>query len=418
MIDQLKEAPIREGLMKYLKSTVIAVLAFAAFSPAAAQTEVKIGLIAPMSGPWARQGDLMLKGANLAIDDINKQGGIKSLGGAKLKLIVFDAGDNVEKAKNAAQRMIAQEPDLVGATGAWLSSFTLGVTEVTERAELPVLTLSYSDQITARGFKYIFQTSLTGGGQANNAMPGLIKLGESATGKKLQTVAIIQDNTAAAVAFAKPMREGGLQKLGLRLVVDETFTPPLSDCTPLIQKVRSARPEVLLLLPTAIPDDKLCLEKLNEFGLGKGRVPVISNGAHIAAPDMLKNLGPDLLEGVMTVVGNWSGKGQEQIMKDFVAKTGEPWITQDSLSTYGDMWIFKEALEKAASADRKKIADAIRTMDTTEGPAKYFPGGRVKFDDMGRRVDADLAIVQWQKGVPVTVYPVGTALAQPIWPRQ
>ena len=130
-------------------------------------------------------------------------------------------------------------------------------------------------------------------------------------------------------------------------MVDETFTPPLSDCTPLIQKVRSSRPEILLLLPTAIPDDKLCLEKLNEFGLGRGRVPVISNGAHIAAPDMLKNLGKDLLEGVMTVVGNWSGKGQEQIMKEFVAKTGEPWITQDSLSTYGDMWIFKEALEKA-----------------------------------------------------------------------
>ncbi|MGB6587637.1 MAG: ABC transporter substrate-binding protein, partial [Pseudolabrys sp.] len=79
------------------------------YTPAAAQTtEVKIGLIAPMSGPWARQGELMLKGANLAIDDINTQGGIKSLGGAKVKLLVFDAGDSVEKAKNAAQRMIAQ----------------------------------------------------------------------------------------------------------------------------------------------------------------------------------------------------------------------------------------------------------------------------------------------------------------------
>jgi branched-chain amino acid transport system substrate-binding protein len=90
-------------------------------APALAQTkEVKIGLIAPMSGPWARQGDLMLKGANLAIEDINKQGGIKSLGGAMLKLLVFDAGDSVEKAKNAAQRMIAQEPDLIGATGSWL----------------------------------------------------------------------------------------------------------------------------------------------------------------------------------------------------------------------------------------------------------------------------------------------------------
>src|SRR6516165_1464713 len=237
-----------------------------ASGPTAAQTkEVKLGLIAPMSGPWARQGDLMLKGANLAVEDINKQGGIKSLGGATVKLLVFDAGDSVEKAKNAAQRMTAQEPDLVGATGSWLSSFTLSVTEVTERAELPVLTLSYSDQITARGFKYVFQTSLTGSGQANSAMPALLRLAENATGKRLQTVAIIQDSTAASVAFAKPMREGGLQKLGLRLVVDETFTPPLSDCTQLIQRVRSAQPEILLLLFTAIPDDKLCLEKMYEL---------------------------------------------------------------------------------------------------------------------------------------------------------
>jgi branched-chain amino acid transport system substrate-binding protein len=394
-------------------------LGLAGIAPVSAQTkEVKVGLIAPMSGPWARQGDLMVKGANLAIENVNKAGGVKALGGAKLKLIVFDAGDSVEKAKNAAQRMVAQEPDLIGATGAWLSSFTLGVTEVTERAELPVLTLSYSDQITARGFKYVFQTSPTGGAQATSALPALVRLAESAAGKKPRTVAIIMDNTAAPVSFAKPMREGGIEKLGLKLVVDETFTPPLSDATPLIQKVRSSRPDFLLLLPTAISDDKLCLEKLHEFGLGRGRVPVISNGAHIGAPDMLKNLGKDLLEGVMTIVANWGAKGQEDIINEFTAKTGEPWITQDSLSTYGDILIFKEALEKAGVADRRKVAEAIRAMDTTEGPARYFPGGRVKFDDNGRRVGADVVVVQWQNGLPVTVYPPASALAQPIWPKQ
>jgi len=399
-------------------AALAAVAGLAAIAPAAAQVkEVKVGLIAPMSGPWARQGDLMVKGANLAIENVNKAGGIKSLGGAKLKLLVFDAGDSVEKAKNAAQRMIAQEPDLVGATGAWLSSFTLGVTEVTERAELPVLTLSYSDLITARGFKFVFQTSPTGGAQANAALPALVKLAETATGKSPKTVAIVMDNTAAPVSFAKPMREGGIAKLGLKLVVDETFTPPLSDATPLIQKVRSTRPDLLLLLPTAISDDKMCLEKLHEFGLGRGRVPVISNGAHIGAPDMLKNLGKDLLEGVMTVVANWGAKGQEDIMKEFVAKTGEPWITQDSISTYGDILILAEALEKAGVADRRKVAEAIRNMDTREGPARYFPGGRVKFDENGRRVGADVVIVQWQNGVPVTVYPPSSAVAQPIWPK-
>jgi branched-chain amino acid transport system substrate-binding protein len=370
-----------------------------------------------MSGPWARQGDLMLKGASLAIENVNRAGGIRALGGAKLKLLVFDAGDSVEKAKNAAQRMVAQEPDLVGVTGAWLSTFTLGVTEVTERAELPLLTLSYSDLITSRGFKYVFQTSPTGGAQALAALPVLVKLAETATGKRPKTVAIVMDNTGAPVSFSKPMREGGIEKMGLKLVVDEIFTPPLSDATPLIQKVRSSRPDLLLLLPTAISDDKMCLEKLHEFGLGRGRVPVISNGAHIGAPDMLKNLGKDLLEGVMTIVANWGAKGQEDIIKEFTAKTGEPWITQDSLSTYGDILILAEALEKAGVADRRKVAEAIRAMDTTEGPARYFPGRRIKFDENGRRVGADLVVVQWQDGVPVTVYPPESALARPIWPK-
>jgi branched-chain amino acid transport system substrate-binding protein len=144
--------------MRLLAAAVV-VGAVMPLSVAAPSTEVKVALIAPFSGPWARQGDLMLKGAQMAVDAINAQGGIKALGGAKMKIVVIDAGDSIEKAKNAAQRMVAQESDVVGCTGAWLSSFTLAVTEVTERAELPCVTLSYSDQITARGFRYIFQTS-------------------------------------------------------------------------------------------------------------------------------------------------------------------------------------------------------------------------------------------------------------------
>ena len=107
--------------------------------------EVKVGLIVPLSGIYTRPGQVMRMGAEMGIEHINAQGGIKSLGGAKMKLVVIDCGDTTEKAKNAAQRMVAQETDLVAATGSYLSSFTLAVTEVTERAELPMLTLSYSD---------------------------------------------------------------------------------------------------------------------------------------------------------------------------------------------------------------------------------------------------------------------------------
>ena len=299
-------------------------------APAQAQPkEVKVGVIAPISGPWARQGELMSKGAQLAIDHINGQGGIKALGGAKLRLMIFDTGDSVEKAKNAAQRMVSEEPDLVGATGCFLSSFTLAVTEVTERAELPFLTFSYSDVLINRGFKYIFKTSPTGGQLAESALPTILKIAQDVTGKKPATLGIVMDNTASPVSFTKQMREGGIAKLGLKLVVDQTFTPPLADATSLIQQVRSSRPDILLMLATSVPDDKIILEKLTEFGLGGGRIPVVANGTHIGVPELAKTVDHAVLEGVMSIVSNWGAKGQEKIIKEFQERTGQPWMTEE-----------------------------------------------------------------------------------------
>ena len=132
------------SLAKPLISFTAAILTsagIAGWPMAAAQAQapkpVEIALIMPLSGPWARQGQLEKLGAEMAIDEINAAGGIKSMGGAKLDLLEYDTGDSAEKAKDAAQRMLAQEQDVVGGFGCWLSTFTLAVTEVTERAQMP-----------------------------------------------------------------------------------------------------------------------------------------------------------------------------------------------------------------------------------------------------------------------------------------
>jgi branched-chain amino acid transport system substrate-binding protein len=378
---------------------------------------VKVAVIVPLSGPWARQGTLVKWGAETAVNEINATGGIKAMGGAKLELVQIDAGDSAEKAKNAAQRLVAQEPDVIGGTGSWLSTFTLAVTEVTERAQIPWLTLSYADSITGRGFKYVYQSSMPAGKQPDAALPTIIALAKAATGKAPATAGIIGDNTASPVAFLKPMREGGLQKLGIKLLMDETFTPPLSDATPLMQKVRSTRPEFLIYVTTTISDVKLGLEKLNEFRLGKGAVPLIANGAHMGAPEVLKNVPADLIEGLMFIVANWGMKGHEEIEALFKKQSGEPWITQDGLAGYGHTWILKEALERAGVADRAKINDEIRKLDLKTGrAADTFPGG-VKFDEAGRRTAAPVCIVQWQDGKPLTVFPTERAVAKARRPK-
>src|SRR5205823_2875390 len=113
-------------------------------APAPAADDVKIAPVAPLSGRWARQGQLTPTGAGVAVEEIHAQGGSKARGGAKLVLREAGAGDSVEEAVSAAQRVLTRDKVAAG-IGSWLSSFTLGVTEVAERLQVPWLTLSYAD---------------------------------------------------------------------------------------------------------------------------------------------------------------------------------------------------------------------------------------------------------------------------------
>jgi len=378
---------------------------------------VKVALLAPMSGPWARQGQLMKLGAEMAVDDVNAAGGVKALNGMKMELVIYDAGDSTEKAKNAAQRMVAQHPDLCGGTGAWLSSFTLAVTEITERAEIPWLTLSYSDQITARGYRYVFQMAPTADEQSTKALPTLLDLAQRATGKRPAEVGLVSDNTASGVSFMKPMRATELAKNGVRAVVDEVYTPPLSDASSIVQHVRSSRPQFILMTSSNVPDNKLLLDKFAEYKLGSDKLPKIGNGGATGAPELGTIVGADIINGYMGIVANWGGRGQEALAKRFIERTKEPWLNQDSIMTYADIMILKEAAERSASNDPKKMADAMRAFDLHDGPALLSPGGHLQFDEKGRRVGAELVIIQWQAGKAVAVYPPSVATAEPIWSK-
>lgn len=384
--------------------------------------EIKVALIAPLSGPWGRSGQLMKIGADMAIEDINAKGGVR-VGSAsmKLRLVVADAGDSVERAKNAAQRFIAQEPDVVAGTGSWLSSFTIAVTEVTERAKLPWVTLSYADGITNRGFKYVVQTNAVSTQQAANSMPSVLEMAQRATGRRPTTVAMITDGTTTAQTFVEPLRKGGFEKLGVKIVLDEIYTSPLSDATSLVQSLRAVRPRpgFLLFYSSNSPDAALVLQKLHEFGMPQTKMPLVCPGAvHLGAPEILKNLTPAQLEGTILIVANWGSKKQADILPSLIKRSGEPWLNSDVISTYGDMWLIKEAIERAKSTDREKVMAALRATDTDSGPARYYLGGKLKFDAAGRRVGAPTAIVQWRNGQPVTVSPADDAIMAPLWPTE
>jgi branched-chain amino acid transport system substrate-binding protein len=402
------------------RRTALGLAGAAALAPGrvrAQAKDVKIGMLVPLSGPWARSGLLMQMGARMAVDEVNANGGIKALGGAKLVMVEYDAGDSSEKAKNAAQRMVAQEADLSGGFGAWLSSFTLAITEVTERAELPWVTLSYSDLITDRGFKYIFQASPTADNQAKELVPVVMDLAVKSGAKRPSKVAIVGDNSASSVSFYKAVHEVVIPEQKLTLVADEVFTPPLADATTIVQKLRSGRPDFCLLQSTNAGDDKLLVDKFNEMGLTANKMAMVGGGGHWCTPELTKLTTAENLEGIIVGLANWPGKAMTDVSKRFIERTKEPWFGHDSLFGYTHVMTLVAGMEFAKSAERQKIMQALHTIDTTDGPARLFPDGRLSFDEKGRRRGARLCIVQWRNGEPVPVYPDAVATQQAVWPR-
>ena len=380
--------------------------------PAQAAEELKIALVVPLSGRWARQGQLKKMGAEMAIDEINSAGGVKALGGAKIVLREADAGDSVEKAVSAAQRVLSREKVSAG-MGSWLSSFTLGVTEVAERFQVPWLTLSYADSITERGFKYTFQTSPVSSLQAEQALELIVDLTRR-NNQQIKKAALVGDNTAAIVFFFKPLREKLLKAKGIDIIVDEVWTPPLADATALVQKLRSTQPDIVFYGATNFPDSIQVLQKVKEFGL---KVPFMGVGAWLVTPEYVQAVGKELLDNIMSVTASHPLKGQEELVDKFKKRTGEPFMTQDPLMTYFHVWLIKEAAERARSTDPKAIRDAVAKIELTSGvAANTLVPGRIRYDDRGRRMWAAPIIVQWQAGEPFAVVPTEYATRKPFWP--
>jgi len=392
-------------------AVLVAAPALLAPAVARAAEELKIALVAPLSGRWARQGQLKKMGAEMAIEEINAQGGVKALGGAKIVLREADAGDSVEKAVSAVQRALSRDKISAG-IGSWLSSFTLGVTEVAERLQVPWFTLSYADNITERGFKYTFQSSPVSSLQAEQALDLVADLAKR-NNQPIKKAAIVGDNTAATVFFFKPLREKLLKAKGIEVVVDEIWTPPLADATAIVQKLRTTQPDIIFYGATNFPDSIQVLQKVKEFGI---KTPIQGVGAWLVTPEYVKTVGKELLDNIMTVTAAHPLKGQDELVKKFTQRTGEPFMTQDPLMTYYHVWVIKEAAERAKSADPRVLRDAIAKLDLTSGPAAAtLTPGRIRYDERGRRVGAAPIIVQWQNGEPFTVVPAELATRKPIW---
>ena len=186
---------------------VAAVLITAPFvirSSSAQPAAINIGVVVPLSGANAQFGVNSRNGIELVADEINAAGGIKALGGAKINLVVSDSTSNPTTASTIARRLIT-ENEVTAILGAFASSLTLAISEVTAQADIPFLTMAFADEITGRGLESVFQVtpkaSVTGRAQVNYTLA----IAEAA-GSKIEKIAIMYEDTAYGIAQSRGLR--------------------------------------------------------------------------------------------------------------------------------------------------------------------------------------------------------------------
>jgi branched-chain amino acid transport system substrate-binding protein len=115
---------------------------------------VNIGALYPTTGSMAQIGVGCVAAAKLAVEMVNAAGGIKSLGGAKLNLIISDVQSDTTVTRTETDRLISGNK-LSAIHGCFASALTLIASEVAERAKVPLITGSSSDQLN-KGRTYTF----------------------------------------------------------------------------------------------------------------------------------------------------------------------------------------------------------------------------------------------------------------------
>jgi branched-chain amino acid transport system substrate-binding protein len=152
-----KKSMSRRTFLKGLGAAGLAsAIGFPAVVGRAQPKEILIGSVHPITGPTAYDGLSIADGFLLALEHKNATGGIKSLGGAKMKVILMDTESKPKVGESATEKLIRD--GCVAIAGAYNSPVTMVTTQVAERGGIPFLvTISVADEILERGFKYTFR---------------------------------------------------------------------------------------------------------------------------------------------------------------------------------------------------------------------------------------------------------------------
>jgi len=357
---------VKEGIMQKIKSFVFTAVCWTAVFIAAlcdAKEPVCIGLSAPVTGQYADAGKSFQEGAEIAIETINKAGGID---GRKIELIVGDSQGDPKIAKRVAIDF-TEDKRIVAEIGDFTSSCSLAAQPIYHRAEMVQLSPTSSHPSFAPGSPYSFGIVGTQAGEG----PFLARMAVERLGKKRLAVAYL--NTDWGIVLKKFFVEKAKQ-LGAEILAEEPYLEGTADFSAPVEKIRAAKPD-LLFLASMVPDAAGICRQIQQVGWND---VILMGCPAICTPEFIKLSGnsAENLFSCATFVQDDPRPEVQNFIKAYKTRFNymPDWF---AAIAYDAMNLLGEAI-KQGGTDRKAIHKALSEM-------KEFSGitGKITFSKYG-----------------------------------
>jgi branched-chain amino acid transport system substrate-binding protein len=410
--------------MPSVSRVFLAAAALSLVGPAAAEEEVKIGVIYPLTGAAASTGLELKNAAQLAadlIDGTDKSlalplagaGGLPKLKGAKIKLVFADHQGNPQVGATEAERLITQEK-VAAISGCYFSAVTNTASQTAERYGVPFLNgESSSPALTNRGFKWFFRTTPHDELFVQNAFEFLKDL-EGTKGIKVKRIAIFAENTEFGTGAAR-LQESFAKQYGYEIVAKVLYPPKGTQLTSEVQKLKASNPDVVMQ-SSYLGDAILSMKTYKELGFQP--TAILANDAGFNDSEFLKTMGKDGDFAISREV--WALDLAAR--KPVVAKANELLKARHGVNFNGNsaraftaIFALAEAINRAGSTKPEAIQKALRETDIS-GDQLIMPWGGIQFDEKGQNKKGAGIIVQIQGGKYETVWPFALASKGVIWP--
>lgn len=384
--------------------------------PAHAQVkEIKIGLLAPLTGLAAVWGQRTFNAYELAAELINQAGGIKSMGGVKIKVVVADTENKPEVAAIQAERLISDR-DLIVLSGSNQSSATMVASQITERNRLCFITGSDPlDEITGRGFQFTYRATLLMGDYVRDLIYYARDMGKK-TGKVVKKMANLSENSVAGIASGKAVSKYA-KEVGFEVVDSSTYDPGSTrDFTGYISKYKSAG--IDFVVSFSRPQDAIIITRtMKELNFNPLAFGGIASG--LTTSEYGKILGKD--SNFIIAAANFT-ENAENIpkLKDLITlwrKRYNIYADASFLAGFSVVPLVHATLEKNPTYDREKFKEALDTMTLKVGEYNNLQFEGIKWTPNHDNAIGKAFIIQWENGEAYAVSPGAHASRKPVWPK-